>query len=116
MHNDVIGLLSSVPYIGAVIGMVLISGHSDRMLERRHHSALPYLVGAVGLIANGVFESYPAIAFAAFILPVAAPISGNGVPARLVHHESVLDESTVGDCGRVTRHLETIFGAGLVSR
>jgi len=77
MHNDVIGLLSVVPYIGAVIGMVLISGHSDRMLERRYHSALPYLVGAVGLIGIGVFESYPAIAFAALILAVAAPISGD---------------------------------------
>jgi hypothetical protein len=53
MHNDVIGLLSAVPYIGVVIGMV-ISGHSDRMLERRYHSALPYLVGVVGLIGIGV--------------------------------------------------------------
>jgi D-galactonate transporter len=76
-HNDVIGLLSAVPYIVAVIGMVLVSGHSDRMLERRYHSALPYFVGAVGLIAIGAFENYPAIAFAALVLAVAAPISGN---------------------------------------
>jgi MFS family permease len=76
-RNHAIGLLTAVPYIVAVIGMVLVSGHSDQMLERRYHSALPYLIGAVGLIGIGVFESYPAVAFAALILAVAAPISGN---------------------------------------
>src|SRR6266849_6379973 len=41
--NIMIGLLSAVPYIGALIGMVLVSLHSDRTLERRYHTALPCL-------------------------------------------------------------------------
>src|SRR5438445_8456842 len=32
-----IGMLSTVPYIGALIGMVLVSRHSDRTLERRYN-------------------------------------------------------------------------------
>jgi len=71
-----IGMLSAVPYIGALIGMVLVSRHSDRTLERRYHSALPYLAGAVGLVGVGVFANHPAIAFAAVVLAVAAPLSG----------------------------------------
>src|SRR6202040_3374947 len=30
-----IGMLSAVPYLGALIGMVLVARHSDRTLERR---------------------------------------------------------------------------------
>jgi D-galactonate transporter len=71
-----IGMLSAVPYIGALIGMVLVSRHSDRTLERRYHSAFPYLAGAVGLVGVGVFANHPAIAFAAVVLAVAAPLSG----------------------------------------
>ena len=71
-----IGVLSAVPYIGALIGMVLVSRHSDRTLERRYHSALPYAAGAVGLVGVGLFANHPAIAFAAVVLAVAAPLSG----------------------------------------
>ena len=76
-HNIAIGFLTAVPYIAAVSAIVLVSRHSDRTLERRYHSALSYLAGAVGLIGIGVFETRPVIAFAALVLAVAGPISGN---------------------------------------
>jgi MFS family permease len=41
--NIMIGLLSAVPYVGALISMILVSRHSDRALERRYHAALPYI-------------------------------------------------------------------------
>ena len=77
--NITIGLLSTVPYIGALIGMMLVSRHSDRTLERRYHSALPCLVGAIGLTGIGWFANTPALAFASLVLAVAGPLSGNAV-------------------------------------
>jgi MFS family permease len=74
-----IGMLSTVPYIGALIGMVLVSRHSDRTLERRYHAALPCLACAVGLIGIGWFANSPVLAFTALVLAVAGPLSGNAV-------------------------------------
>jgi D-galactonate transporter len=73
--NMMIGLLSAVPYIVAVIGIVLVGRHSDRTLERRRHSALSCLAGAVGLVLIGVFANSPALAFAALILGTAGVLS-----------------------------------------
>ena len=74
-----IGLLSAVPYVGALIGMVLVSRHSDRTLERRYHAALPFLACACGLVGIGVFANTPSLAFASLTLAVAAQLSGNFV-------------------------------------
>jgi MFS family permease len=66
-------MLSAVPYIGALVAMVLVGRHSDRKLERRYHAALPCLACAFGLIGIGVFANSPALAFAALVVAVAAP-------------------------------------------
>src|SRR3984893_12421519 len=73
-----IGMLFTVPYIGALIGMALVSRHSDRTLERRYHAALPCLACAVGLVGIGVFASTPALSFAALVVAAASPLSYNG--------------------------------------
>jgi MFS family permease len=73
-----IGMLSTVPYIGALIAMVLVSRHSDRTVERRYHSALPCLACAAGLVGIGVFADTPAPAFAALVVAVAGSLSYNG--------------------------------------
>jgi MFS family permease len=44
-----IGLYSTIPYLAAVIGMVIVGRSSDRSGERRWHSALPALAGGVSL-------------------------------------------------------------------
>lgn len=44
-----IGLWSIIPYGFAAIGMVLISRHSDKVMERRWHAATCALLGALGL-------------------------------------------------------------------
>jgi sugar phosphate permease len=72
-----IGLLSAVPYIAAVTGIVLVGRHSDRTLERRRHSALSCLAGAVGLVLIGVFANSPALAFAALILGTTGVLSAS---------------------------------------
>jgi D-galactonate transporter len=73
-----IGLLSAVPYIAAVISMVLVSRHSDRTLERRYHAAVPCLVCALGLVGIGIFGARPALAFSALVVAVAGALSYNG--------------------------------------
>jgi cyanate permease len=75
--NITIGLLSAVPYIGAMIGMVLVGRHSDRALERRYHASLAYLVSAIGLVGIGVFANSPALAFTSLVIAVTAPLSGH---------------------------------------
>ena len=47
-----IGLLTAIPYIAGAIGMVVISKHSDKTLERRWHCALAAFAGGAGLVAT----------------------------------------------------------------
>ena len=74
-----IGMLSAVPYIAALIGMVLVGRHSDRTLERRYHAALPCLACALGLIGIGIFATSPALAFIALIVAVAGTLTASVV-------------------------------------
>ena len=70
-----IGLLSAVPYIAAMVALVLVSRRSDRMLERRRHCAFSCLAAATGCVLIGVLASTPALAFAALVLGVAGVLS-----------------------------------------
>jgi MFS family permease len=57
-----IGLISAIPYGVAVIGMLLLSRHSDRTGERRWHLAGNLATGAAGLVLSGVFADDPMLA------------------------------------------------------
>ena len=57
-----VGLITAIPYGVAVIGMILLSKHSDKTGERRLHYVLNVSVGALGLILSGVFASQPVLA------------------------------------------------------
>jgi cyanate permease len=70
-----IGMLSAVPYIAGMIGMVLVGRHSDRTLERRYHAALPCLACALGLIGIGIFATSPSLAFIALVVAVAGTLT-----------------------------------------
>ncbi len=54
--NVTIGLLSAIPQVCTIIGMIWWSKRSDRHNERKLHTLLPYLFAAVGwmLTANSV--------------------------------------------------------------
>jgi MFS family permease len=45
-----VGLLGAVPYVVALIGMLINGWHSDRSCERRWHSAVPMFIAAIGLL------------------------------------------------------------------
>lgn len=46
--NITIGLLAAIPQFCTIAGMIWWSKHSDRMQERKHHTALPFLFAAIG--------------------------------------------------------------------
>jgi MFS family permease len=78
-RDIMVGLLTAVPSVVSMMGMVLISRHSDRTLERRYHTAFPLLACAIGLVAIGLFANSPIMAFAALVIAVASPSGGLGV-------------------------------------
>jgi ACS family tartrate transporter-like MFS transporter len=47
-----IGLLAALPPLGAVLGMIAWTRHSDATNERVWHTVLPTLVGAIGLVMS----------------------------------------------------------------
>lgn len=63
-----IGLISAIPYTIAGIGMVLVGRSADSRNERRWHTAVPAVLGAVGLAMSVVFANHHAVALAALTL------------------------------------------------
>jgi ACS family tartrate transporter-like MFS transporter len=62
-----VGVVSTVPYLAAAAGMVVVGAHSDARDERRWHVALPAFAGAVGLVASATVTS-PLVSLAALSL------------------------------------------------
>ncbi|MBS9428698.1 4-hydroxyphenylacetate permease [Photorhabdus akhurstii] len=52
--NIMIGILTAIPQFCTIIGMVYWSRRSDRLQERKMHTALPYLFAAVGWILTSL--------------------------------------------------------------
>ncbi len=57
-----VGVVTAIPYGIAVIGMILLSNHSDKTGERRLHYVFNVIAGAMGLVLSGVFASNPYLA------------------------------------------------------
>ena len=50
-----IGLLTALPSIAAVVGMLALGASSDRFRERRWHIILPFWIGAAAMAASTAF-------------------------------------------------------------
>jgi ACS family tartrate transporter-like MFS transporter len=74
MSNLLLGVLSMVPNLVAVLLMVLVAAHSDRTVERRWHIALSAFCGALALLAAG-YSSAVSMTLAAFSIALAASSS-----------------------------------------
>jgi len=57
-----VGLITAIPYAVAVVGMILLSNHSDKTGERRLHYVFNVTAGAAGLVLSGIFASNPVLA------------------------------------------------------
>jgi sugar phosphate permease len=64
MSHVGIGSLAALPFVVGIISMILISWHSDKTSERRHHIAAAFALGGVFLL-TGVLtsERWPVFAF-----------------------------------------------------
>jgi MFS family permease len=66
-----IGLYSAVPYIAAILGMVLVGRSSDRHAERRWHGVSTALLGALALAGLALSSGYFAPALLCITLATA---------------------------------------------
>jgi ACS family tartrate transporter-like MFS transporter len=48
--NSSVGFLVMIPYLMALLAMILVSRSSDRKLERRYHAAIPLIIGGIALM------------------------------------------------------------------
>jgi sugar phosphate permease len=64
MSHMGVGSLATLPFVVGIISMLLISWHSDKTNERRHHISAAFALGGVFLL-TGVLTSgrWPALAF-----------------------------------------------------
>jgi D-galactonate transporter len=70
-----IGLLTAIPYLVAVVTMLLLGASADRMRERRWHLIVPCLVGAAGLTASAFAAQNTTLAIIALCLAAGGIIS-----------------------------------------
>jgi MFS transporter, ACS family, tartrate transporter len=61
--NSVVGFLVVIPNLVGLVGMILVSRHSDRALERRYHMGIPVAFGGIALLFLGATHS-PAFSIA----------------------------------------------------
>ena len=70
-----IGLLTAVPYIGAIVAMIAVSSSADRLRERRWHTLVPCLVTALGLALTAYAGNNTMLAMGGLILATAGASS-----------------------------------------
>jgi D-galactonate transporter len=66
-----IGLLTAVPYVAAIIAMIAVNSHADRVCERRWHTLIPALITAGGLILTAWAVNNTLLAMAGLVLATA---------------------------------------------
>lgn len=66
-NNITIGLLSAIPQVCTIVGMIWWSKRSDRLNERKIHTLLPYLFAAAGWILTAT-SSNPMLQFSGIVM------------------------------------------------
>ncbi len=70
-----IGLITAVPYSGAVAAMLLVGRSADRHRERRWHTAIPMLVGAAGLTLSALAGTHTVAAIVCLTIAAAGVLT-----------------------------------------
>lgn len=71
------GLLSTIPYIGALCAMILWARHSDKTGERKYHLIIPWICAAIGLFCDAWMKDP---VFSLFFLTIATMGIYAGIP------------------------------------
>jgi D-galactonate transporter len=48
-----IGWLTTIPYVAAIVAMIIVNISADKRAERRWHTAIPCFIAALGLVISG---------------------------------------------------------------
>jgi D-galactonate transporter len=67
-----IGLLTAIPYVAAMIAMIVTNNHADQMRERRWHTLIPSVLAGVGLALAAVASGSTWVAMIGMTLAAAA--------------------------------------------
>ncbi|HEY6944316.1 MAG TPA: MFS transporter [Candidatus Acidoferrum sp.] len=54
---SLVGYLVMIPYLAALVGMILVGRSSDRRMERKYHTAISLLVGGIGFLSLSAAHS-----------------------------------------------------------
>jgi MFS transporter, ACS family, tartrate transporter len=66
--NSSVGFLVMIPYLAALLAMILVSRSSDRRLERRYHAAIPLTIGGIALmLLEAAASPWSSIALLSFV-------------------------------------------------
>ncbi|MEQ8233122.1 MAG: MFS transporter [Gammaproteobacteria bacterium] len=71
-----VGIVTAIPFGAATVAMVLVGRRADRTRERRWHTAVPVLAGAVGLGLSVLLAPWPLAAVAALTLGACGILGG----------------------------------------
>lgn len=74
-----IGFLSAVPFAIALVGLYFVSRHSDLTQERRWHTAIPAMVGAVGWWLLPAASESTSMSLVALTLAAGGTVGASGV-------------------------------------
>ncbi|TBU82897.1 MFS transporter [Pseudomonas daroniae] len=69
-----IGLLTAIPSLAALAGMLLIGASSDRHRERRWHIIVPFIIGAIAMASSTIFSHNLVMTVTLFAIASAAII------------------------------------------
>lgn len=102
-----VGLLSALPYLASIFGIVFITWSSDRRRERRYHTALPMVITGVLLWFGASFANHsPALqifsyTLMGFFLFMFLPLMFSFVTEILPHEMSIPAIAFIGGIGNL---------------
>jgi MFS family permease len=74
-----IGVFTAIPYVGAVVAMILLGAHADRRRERRWHAAIPMTIGAIFLSLSALAGTNTVVAIACLTIAAAGILSSGAL-------------------------------------
>ncbi len=96
ISNQTVGLLVAVPYLFAFFSMFLVSRHSDRTGERRWHTVLGMVTGAIGLACSAFFTHISIFGSMVFFTISAVGIYASFGPFWAIPHSFLTSSAAAG--------------------
>jgi D-galactonate transporter len=74
-----IGLFTAIPYTGAVVAMILLGSSADLHRERRWHTSVPMIVGAIFLSLSAIAGTHTTLAIMCLTIAAAGVLSSGAL-------------------------------------